>query len=84
MCGEYIDTLEIEDLLREMRESDTRFIYIQTLLSNNFGTYFFFRNVNEIVVHIQLSESLKAVTNFFPQASVGTTSREQSIICRET
>lgn len=42
---------------------------------------FVFRNVNEIVVHIQLSDSFKTVTSLFPQTSVGTTSHEQSIIC---
>ena len=80
MCGEYIDASKIEDLLRKRRESDTRFRYIQTILER----ISFFRNVNEIVVHIQLSDSFKTVTSLFPQTSVGTTSREQSIICRET
>ena len=70
MCGEYIDASKIEDLLRKRRESDTRFRYIQ-----QFSNVFFFRNVNEIVVHIQLSDSFKAVTSLFPQTSVGTTSR---------
>ena len=36
MCGEYIDALEIEDLLRKRRESDTRFGYIQTILERIF------------------------------------------------
>lgn len=52
MCGEYIDASKIEDLLRKTRESDTRFRYIQTILER----VFFFPNVNEIVVHIQLTD----------------------------
>ena len=36
MCGEYIDASKIEDLLRERRESNTRFRYIQTIFERIF------------------------------------------------